>query len=450
MIVGHKGRIIITSLAFLILISVLGGCFSNSTDTFTSFTSFTAKYERTDLANGLEVIALNNNDLPLITLVGAFKVGAIYQSDNNRGIFHLIEHLLFIDVEEDLNQIGAVANAMTSQDHVIVHLSFTKDYWSEGLKILSKMMRNPPLREETLIKERQIVLAEAAERLTNIDERLWDLIRAELWTEETQSFDVLGDASTLETITVDDLRTIHDQYFRPERSLIAVAGDIRGIDWKQDIEKYFSDWDRGEPIQEPVFNESSLSSDQEIYYFDEKRGTYTSLYMVWEGPGLDEESDDSHIADLLCAVMNNPDSYFAKQIQNLGYVRDFYIYYASKRYKAPFVLQAVVKQSDIEKARKDLTKIMRRKLFYYLISKKIINQSKEILNYQWIIAQERLSEQAKLYAKIWTASDLDYAIYYIDKVKGITKRDLIRFGNKYLIKEPCVTGAVVNQAAKNE
>src|SRR4249920_2272405 len=88
------------------------------------------------LPNGLEVVVIENNKVPLVKIEIAVKNGAFTEDSNYNGLSHLFEHMFFkankdyTDQEKFLKrtqELGAAWNGTTSDEKVNYFFTFAKD-----------------------------------------------------------------------------------------------------------------------------------------------------------------------------------------------------------------------------------------------------------------------------------------------------------------------------------
>src|SRR5579871_3111384 len=80
----------------------------------------------TTLANGMEVIAIENHAVPLVTIAVVVKTGAFTQEPGDEGVPHLFEHMLFKSYIDDnqhtfqmeIGRLDAEYNGATSEENV--------------------------------------------------------------------------------------------------------------------------------------------------------------------------------------------------------------------------------------------------------------------------------------------------------------------------------------------
>src|SRR6266498_5026714 len=98
--------------------------------------------KRKVLANGLEVIVVENHGVPLVTIEADVKNGAFTQTPEYAGLAHMYEHMFFransrypepesfVDRAGDL---GAVFNGTTSEERVNYYLTIPADSLAGGM-----------------------------------------------------------------------------------------------------------------------------------------------------------------------------------------------------------------------------------------------------------------------------------------------------------------------------
>jgi len=118
------------------------------------------------LDNGLEVVVIENNRVPLATIEIAVKNGAFTEGPEYSGLSHLFEHMFFKANKEYTNQekflkrtqeLGAMWNGTTGDERVNYFFTFDKDSLEAGLKFMNAAIRYPIYRTEDMQKERPVV-----------------------------------------------------------------------------------------------------------------------------------------------------------------------------------------------------------------------------------------------------------------------------------------------------
>ncbi|BDI61537.1 M16 family metallopeptidase [Qipengyuania nanhaisediminis] len=225
-----------------------------------------------EMENGLRY-AVRRNGVPPGQIAVRVRVdaGSLHEEDAEQGFAHLLEHLLFRE-SKYLGQAEAIAawqrlgatfgsdaNAETSPTHTAYKLDIpdiddAKLY--ESFRLLSGMIREPVLSDENVAAERPIVLAEKRER-GGAAQRVNDLTRRTFFAgQRLATRNPIGTVETLEAATGEAVQAFYDRWYRPENTVIVVAGDADPMVLAGLVEMWFGDWQgTGEPGVAPDFGD---------------------------------------------------------------------------------------------------------------------------------------------------------------------------------------------------
>lgn len=223
-----------------------------------------------ELSNGVRY-AVRFNEVPQEQLSVRVRVdaGSLHEQDSERGFAHLIEHLVFRESRylkegetiprwQELGAtFGSDTNAETTPTHTVYKLDvpgIDLAKADETFRLLSGMIEAPTLSEKGVRTEVPIVLAERRER-GGAGKRAADATRetyfAGMGLAERSP---IGTVETLEAANQKSVRAFYKRWYRPENTVISVAGDLDPAAMVQLLEKHFGDWDaKGEPVPAPDF-----------------------------------------------------------------------------------------------------------------------------------------------------------------------------------------------------
>ncbi|WP_284125938.1 M16 family metallopeptidase [Parerythrobacter aestuarii] len=223
------------------------------------------------LENGLRY-AVRRNGVPpgQVSIRIRIDAGSLHERDEERGYAHLLEHLLFRQSKHmgpgeaiaTWQRLGASfgndTNAMTTPTATVYQLDMPEaaGKLDETFKLLSGMVRDPVITPGNVAAEVPIVLAEKRETGGAL-ERVNDARRATLFAGQRLAERApIGTEETLRAATADALNDFHRRWYRPEKTVIAVAGDADPEDLARLIETYFTDWSvAGKGDVEPDFGD---------------------------------------------------------------------------------------------------------------------------------------------------------------------------------------------------
>lgn len=224
------------------------------------------------MKNGLRY-AVRRNGVPprQVSIRVRIDAGSLYEQDSEQGFAHLLEHLLFreskylgkaeaISAWQRLGAtFGSDANAETSPTHTAYKLdipNIDQAKLEESFKLLSGMIREPVLSDGNVAAERPIVLAEKRER-GGAGLRMADLTRQTFFTGQRLAVrNPIGTDATLGAANGKAVQAFYDRWYRPENTVIVVAGDADPIVLAGLVEQWFGDWKgTGKPGIAPKFGD---------------------------------------------------------------------------------------------------------------------------------------------------------------------------------------------------
>ncbi|PLK26522.1 pitrilysin family protein [Novosphingobium sp. TH158] len=211
-----------------------------------------------ELPNGLRY-AVRKNGVPpgQVSIRVRVDAGSLNEADSERGYAHFIEHLVFRQSKyigeaqaiPTWQRLGATFGSDTNAETTPVATTYKLDLpnasasgLDETFKLLSGMMIHPTLSDANIKAELPIVLAEKRERggaAGRVDEAMRQAIYA---GQPLANRAPIGTEATLSSATRDSVRAFHKRWYRPENTVVIVAGDRAPEVFAELIAKWFSDW----------------------------------------------------------------------------------------------------------------------------------------------------------------------------------------------------------------
>lgn len=196
------------------------------------------------LQNGLKVICIENNKLPIVSFSIWYKCGAQCDSLKKSGVAHYLEHMAFNlnegAFENFLDDIGALRNALTSINTVCFFEIFVKDHLEDIFKNESQRLQFIKINDKTFENERGAILEERNMRVDNsIYGKTLEIECAHLFNRKIGGIPLIGWKKEIEDLTKEDLIEFHNKWFAPNNAIILIVGDVELENIKNLAEKYF-------------------------------------------------------------------------------------------------------------------------------------------------------------------------------------------------------------------
>jgi zinc protease len=206
------------------------------------------------LANGLQVLLLEEHKAPIATVQVFYHVGSKDERPGIRGIAHMFEHMMFKGTEHVppeaharlLKEVGGTTNAFTTEDLTAYHDTIPPSYLGFALQLEAERMRHLKLFPATINSERDVVIEEKRLRIDNdpVGKAL-ELFRATAYTRHPYQWTAIGTVEDLKRVTVADCQQFYDTHYRPNNATLIVVGDVREAEVRQLVETHFGPVPRG-------------------------------------------------------------------------------------------------------------------------------------------------------------------------------------------------------------
>jgi len=181
------------------------------------------------LPNGIRVVCEPVAHAHSIALGIWIDAGARDESEQNAGISHFVEHLLFKgterrsarDIAEEFDAIGGQLNAVTDKEYTCYYVKVLPEHLDLALDVLADMIQHPLLDPEEFEREKHVILEEIKEHEDTPEDLVHDVFAGTLWPRHPLGRPVIGRQAVIEALTPADLeRTV---YIRGQSMLVIEA-----------------------------------------------------------------------------------------------------------------------------------------------------------------------------------------------------------------------------------
>lgn len=200
------------------------------------------------LANGLQVVVIENHRAPVVTHMVWYKVGAADEPFGKSGIAHLLEHLMFKGTANaapgEFSQVvarnGGRENAYTSDDFTAYFQTIASDRLELVMRYEADRMANLVLSDEVVLPELEVVREERRSRTDNEPSaQLFEMVRASLFLRHPYGTPVIGWDNELRRLGTADALAFYKRWYAPNNAILIVAGDVTVAKVRELAERYY-------------------------------------------------------------------------------------------------------------------------------------------------------------------------------------------------------------------
>ncbi len=251
-----------------------------------SFNSYTHCYD-----NGLKLITVKRAT-QLVSINAGIKVGAMYESTDEKGISHLIEHMLFKgtikrsneELNEELEFLGGDYNAYTDYNCTVYGITALEEELEKSLELLSDMLINSSFNSEELRKEKKVIAAEIKASKDDIEDLSFKKVQSAAFAESPLRYDVAGTETSVQRLSRKRILDFYKKYYVPNNCVISIVSPYNHEEVISKVEKYFSTWKEKEVSKYKGTVEKNKNVIRTSFKQDIEQSTVTYLYTFNDLP----------------------------------------------------------------------------------------------------------------------------------------------------------------------
>lgn len=200
------------------------------------------------LSNGIRVITDSVETAESVSLGVWVSVGARYETKENNGISHMLEHMAFkgtttrsaFEISKEIEDVGGYINAYTAKNMTAYYVRVLKENLDLGLNIIADIVQNSTMDPEELKKEKGVIIQEINMQNDTPDDLIFDYYAACAYPDQPIGRTILGTAeSVLKIESQDLLNYIHSQY-TTNRLIVSASGKVDHKSFVDACEKLFT------------------------------------------------------------------------------------------------------------------------------------------------------------------------------------------------------------------
>lgn len=211
-------------------------------------------YQKEHLVNGLRIVT---EEIPYVNSVSIgiwVKAGSRYESNENNGVSHFIEHLLFKgtkkrtakEIAAAIDKIGGQLNAFTSKESTCFYAKVLDTHFDIALDVLADMYFNSSFLPEDIEKEKGVVMEEIGMYEDSPEDLVHDLFSQAVWSGNPLGMSILGTEQSLNNLTRENIVQYFKENYIPQNTVISVVGNFKHSDVVNKIREYFEVAEKGE------------------------------------------------------------------------------------------------------------------------------------------------------------------------------------------------------------
>jgi zinc protease len=401
--------------------------------------------QQKQLPNGLNIVTVPFNSPGLASLYIVVRAGSREEVEEGKtGFAHFFEHMMFRGTDkyskeqydEVLKSIGASANANTSLDRTVYHMTGNAGMLEKMMEVEADRFQHLKYSEHDFKTEAGAVKGEYTKNSSDLTTQLNEKLVDAAFEQHTYKHTTMGffkDVVDMPNQYQYSL-TFFDRFYRPEYATIVVVGDVKQADVNKYAEKYFGNWKRGS--YKPTISSEPVQNSTRFVHI--KNASYPPyLRLAYKGPAYSDKTIDLPALNILNAILFSETSPLYQQLvvkeQKVRSVNGFA--QSSRDPNLISIVSSVKKAADMQYVKDEIEKALEIAKTTPVDAKKLAD-TKSRFKYSFAMGLDNTDAIANSLAQsIWLTGNPEalnnfYALY--DKV---TAADIMNVAKKYFLPE---------------
>ena len=404
---------------------------------------FSFPIQQKQLANGLNVVTVPFNSPGLASLYLVVRVGSREEVESGKtGFAHFFEHMMFRGTDkyppekynDVLKSIGASANANTSLDRTVYHMTGNAGMLEKMIELEADRFQNLKYSQHDFKAEAGAVKGEYTKNYADVTQQLYEKALNTAFEKHTYKHTTMGFFND-----VVDMPNQHEysleffnKFYRPEYTTVLVVGDVKQEDVNKFSEKYFGAWERGS--YRPTIETEPAQTATKFAHV--KHESYPPLLRLhYKGPAYSIENNDLPALNILSQILFSETSdLYQKLVVKEQKVRSIFGGASPSRDPNLITVSASLKNAaDLQYVKDEIVNALELSKTTPVDSKKLAD-TKSRIKYSFAMSMDSPDQIANALSQaIWLSGNAENINNFYALYEKVTAEDIMRVANQYFV-----------------
>ncbi len=396
--------------------------------------------QRNNLENGLDIYLIENHKLPIVKLNLVIPAGSKFDSIGSEGLAYLTAltvdegagNFQALQLANEIDKLGSSIDISTSVDNIFIKLTSLHENFERTLELFSMIIKEPLFDNESFDREKKKQLTKITQSFDDPGYIAANAFQKTIFKGTGYETPILGYSNSVKNIERQVVRDFYSKFFNSSKSKMMVVGSLSMNELTDLLDKYFSDFNFDNNINDTEFNFSNQPS--KLYFID-KEGAAQSEIVVGQlvKDRLDEQFFAARVANTILGGqftsrinlnLREDKGYTYGAHSSISYNNAIGYFSLSTSVQSEFTL------NSLKEIHKEITGIRKE------IRDEEIDFAKSTLVKQFPSMFETYSQLLqRLNSKILFDLPDNYYNKYVQNILDVTKEEILKAANDYLQPE---------------
>jgi predicted Zn-dependent peptidase len=192
------------------------------------------QFQKSELDNGIRVLSEQHPMSRAVSMGIWVLTGTRDEAENEAGISHLLEHLVFkgtktrsaYQIAKSLEALGGDLNAYTTREYTCYHALVLKDHWEKALDVLCDLITNMDISTQDFRLEKGVILQEIAMTDDAPEDLIYDVFFEKTYAGNPVALPILGSVKSVASMSQKKVTDYYKSRYTGRNVILTAAGDI--------------------------------------------------------------------------------------------------------------------------------------------------------------------------------------------------------------------------------
>jgi predicted Zn-dependent peptidase len=202
---------------------------------------------RDTLDNGIRLVTESMGHVRSVSLGVWLARGSRHETDEESGIAHFVEHMLFKgtatrtaeEIAQAVDSIGGQLDAFTAKEYASYYVKVLDEHLPLAVDILSDIVLRPAFHEADIEREKKVIVEEIKMVEDTPDDLVHEIFTQAFWEGHPLGRPILGTKDSVEAINQRRLSDHFKGAYAAENVIISAAGNLEHSQLREALDKAF-------------------------------------------------------------------------------------------------------------------------------------------------------------------------------------------------------------------
>lgn len=408
--------------------------------------TFLPDVHRFSFPNGMTLVVRETPDIPTVGIRVIFPGGLMGEMPATNGAFNFISEMLTKGTQRQSAQeiartvadMAGEVSGFSGKNTFGLKAAFLSRFFEDGMKLIRDIVLTPTFAREEMDKMRPELIDNLKQQEDSLPAVTFREFNRILFEPHPYALNNAGSEAAFNNLTSSDLKNIYKQFARPNRMVVAIAGDVKAEKVREQVARLFEDWERSAFAEEGIVEEPArplpIPPAAPVLFGLERPKEQVHLVIGFLGTTL--KSSDRYAVEVLETILSGQSGRLFQELrdkQSLAYnlssfltlgldTGSFGVYIATKPEN---------KEDAIRGAWKELYRIREMP-----ISEPELEKAKKILvGHYELSLQTRGAQALEMGLNEVYGLGQNFGTQYVQTIKAVTAKEVLAAAQKYIQTE---------------